>query len=181
MYLFLVENTAHGTRTDEIRAFMQKNPACDGFSVYCKSRSKKWTERIPGNTDLRAVEGEDNNASGLVANAVSGKTPASMTAKESGIKRRIAWELYETAWLLVLLRDTEGRDALRRKRRKVQVAELDAGICRFSPCSDVIARVYNNRDYAPKQPLDGYGRLADVDCSELPPETRTGGRPWSGI
>lgn len=58
----------------------------------------------------------------------------------------------------------------------IHIAELDAGINRFAPWSDIIARIYNNKDYAPKKPLDGYGHLADVDCSQLPPETRTGGR-----
>lgn len=38
--LFVTENSPIGTKTDEFRDFMKKNPACDGFSAFCKARSR---------------------------------------------------------------------------------------------------------------------------------------------
>ena len=95
-----------------------------------------------------------------------------MKGKDGG--RAMPFSLHETARLFVMLRDTGAREALRKTRRQLNAAELDAGVTRFAPWSETIARIFNNREYKPNVKFYAEESLLDVNASKCPPVMRTG-------
>ena len=74
--------------------------------------------------------------------------------------------------LLVLLRDTDARQALRETIHSLNRAQVDGRMDRYVHWSEEIAPKFNNASYRPHVSFDGHGLLAATDASRPPLQDR---------